>query len=73
MEPDLELPKLPAFGRFSCRPWAIDDEYHLLIGRDTKAINDTDYLSLRSELIQIRKMIYTLIKRLAPTADSSKG
>ncbi len=48
-------------------------EYHLLIGRDTKAINDTDYLSLRSELIQIRKMTYTLIKRITPKAEGSNG
>jgi len=48
-------------------------EYHLTIGHEIGAINDTDYLSLRSEVIEIRKMTYILIKRLTPTADGSKG
>lgn len=48
-------------------------EYHLMIGHDLGAINDTDYLSLRSEVIEIRKMTYTLIKRIAPSAQSSNS
>ena len=48
-------------------------EFHLMIGHDVGAIGDADYLGLRSEVIEIRKMTYTLIKRLSPTAESSKG
>ena len=39
-------------------------EYHLTIGHDIGAICDTDYLSLRSEVIEIRKMTHTLINRI---------
>lgn len=48
-------------------------EYHLIIGHDIKAINDADYVSMRTEVIAIRKMTYTLIKRITPTADGSTG
>ncbi len=40
-------------------------EYHPIVGRDTKAIPETDFVSLISQTITVRKMLYGLLKRLA--------
>ena len=39
-------------------------ESHLIFARDAKIITENDFISLVSETIEIRKMLYTLIKRL---------
>ena len=40
-------------------------ESHLIFARDAKIITENDFISLVSETIEIRKMLYTLIKRLS--------
>lgn len=39
-------------------------EYHLIVARDIGAISEADSASLLRELIEVRKMIHGLIKRL---------
>lgn len=39
-------------------------EYHLIVARDTKAIPEPDFISLISQTITVRKMLYGLLKRL---------
>jgi four helix bundle protein len=46
-------------------------EYHLIVARDTKVIAETDFVSLVSQTITVRKMLYGLLKRLSsPTHDT---
>ena len=40
-------------------------EYHLLVARDLEVIHDSDFLSLTSQVIEVRKMLYGLRRRLA--------
>ncbi len=40
-------------------------EYHLITARDLRLILDTDTLTLTNQLIEIRKMIYGLLRHLA--------
>jgi four helix bundle protein len=40
-------------------------EYHIILARDTKAISEEDFLSLVSQTIRVRKMLYALLKRLS--------
>ena len=40
-------------------------ESHLIFARDAKIITENDFISLVSETIEIRKMLYALIKRLS--------
>lgn len=39
-------------------------EYHLIVARDTKGIPESDFVSLISQTITVRKMLYGLLKRL---------
>ena len=39
-------------------------EYHLLVARDFEAINSSDYASLSSQTIEVRKMLHGLLKRV---------
>jgi four helix bundle protein len=48
-------------------------EYHLILARDTKIIPESEFVSLVSETIRVRKMLYALLKRLATAGSSSKG
>jgi four helix bundle protein len=41
-------------------------EYHLILARDTKVISEEAYVSLVSQTIRVRKMLYSLLKRLSP-------
>ena len=43
-------------------------EYHLIAGRDMGAIRENDWLTLTSQLIEVRKMLYGLLQKLG--ADS---
>ncbi len=46
-------------------------EYHLIVARDTEAIPESDFVSLISQTITVRKMLYGLLKRLPiPERDS---
>ena len=47
-------------------------EYHLILARDTKIIPESEFVSLVSETIRVRKMLYALLKRLA-TPGAQKG
>jgi len=40
-------------------------ESHLIFARDAKIITENDFVSLVSETIEVRKMLYALIKRLS--------
>jgi four helix bundle protein len=44
---------------------ATELEYHLILARDTDRIAETDFVSLVSQTITVRKMLYGLLKRLA--------
>jgi len=41
-------------------------ENHLIVARDVKAITESDFVSLISQTITVRKMLYGLLKRLRP-------
>jgi four helix bundle protein len=45
-------------------------EYHLMIARDTRVITLSDFTSLRDQVVQVRKMLYGLLKRVAPSEDT---
>jgi four helix bundle protein len=40
-------------------------EYYLIVARDTKIILESDFVSLISQTITVRKMLYSLLKRLS--------
>lgn len=40
-------------------------EYHLIVARDTRAITESQFRSLRDRTIDVRKMLYGLSKRVA--------
>jgi len=40
-------------------------ESHLIFARDAKIISETEFVSYVSETIEVRKMLYALIKRLS--------
>jgi four helix bundle protein len=42
-------------------------EYHLIVARDTRIITETEFATLVAQTISVRKMLYTLIKRLPTT------
>ncbi len=51
------------FVRFSLNS-ASELEYHLMVARDTNAINEGDFNSLTSQTIEIRKMLHGLLRYL---------
>jgi four helix bundle protein len=40
-------------------------EYHLIVARDTKVLSEPDFVSLVTQTITVRKMLYGLLKRLS--------
>ena len=46
-------------------------EYHLIAARDIKAITESDFLALLSQLIEVRKMLHGLLSRLSAAKSSS--
>jgi len=40
-------------------------EYHLILARDTKVITRDEFISLTEQTIRVRKMLYSLLKRLS--------
>lgn len=46
-------------------------EYHLIFARDAKVIAESDFVSLVSQTITVRKMLYALLKRLAQSEAES--
>ena len=60
------------FGRFLgyALNSASELEYHLILARDTRIIPESDFVSLVSQTIRVRKMLCALLKRLAtPEAE----
>ena len=47
-------------------------EYHLIVGRDLRAITATDFSSTLSQVIDVRKMLHGLLAKLTQTKSSSK-
>ena len=43
-------------------------EYHLIVARDIRAVAQTDFLSLLSQVIEVRRMLHGLLNRLDPAA-----
>jgi four helix bundle protein len=41
-------------------------EYHLMVARDIDLIRESDFRSLTDQIIEIRKMLYGLSKRVDP-------
>lgn len=47
-------------------------EYHLVVARDTKAITKNDFTSLTDQTKEVRRMLYGLIKSLAPSPIATR-
>jgi four helix bundle protein len=46
-------------------------EHHLIVARDTKVVPESDFVSLVTQTITVRKMVYGLLKRLGtPPTDT---
>ncbi len=43
-------------------------EYHLVVARDIRAITLSDFTSLLAQLIEVRKMLHGLLKRVNSAA-----
>jgi four helix bundle protein len=39
-------------------------EYHLVVARDIRAITLSDFMSLHAQLIEVRKMLYGLLRSI---------
>ena len=50
---------------------AAELEYHLILARDTEALEKSDALSLLSQLTRVRRMLYGLRESLSP--DTTKA
>ncbi len=48
-------------------------EYHLIAARDLRVIRDSDSLTLVSQVIEVRKMLYGLLRRLASRSKDHSG
>ena len=46
-------------------------EYHFIIARDLRAITYTDYSSTLAQIIDVRKMLHGLIRKLSHSKDPS--
>jgi len=44
-------------------------EYHLIVARDTKAIGLSEFTSLKSQVVDVRKMLYGLTKRVESSQE----
>ena len=50
-------------------------EYHLIVAHDIPAISEGDYLNLRTQTVEVQKMLHGLIARISkkPTKPSHKS
>jgi four helix bundle protein len=48
-------------------------EYHLLTARDVGAIRESDSLTLTSQVIEVRRMLYGLLRHLASRSEKTSG
>jgi four helix bundle protein len=65
------------FVRFSLNS-SSELEYHLIVARDARAIKATDFDSLSSQTVEVRKMLYGLLRhldrsRLDPAAPKGRS
>ena len=65
------------FVRFSLNSTS-ELEYHLIVARDARAITATDFDSLSSQTVEVRKMLYGLLRhldrsRLDPAAPKGRS
>ena len=65
------------FVRFSLNSTS-ELEYHLIAARDVRVITATDFISLASQTVEVRKMLYGLLRhldrsRLDPAAPKGRG
>ncbi len=51
---------------------AYELEYHLMLARDIEVIPDAESRSLLSAVIEVRRMLHGLLKRITPKKGSSK-
>ncbi len=45
-------------------------EHHLIVARDTDAFPESDFVSLLAQTIEVRKMLYGLLKKLSNESRS---
>jgi four helix bundle protein len=50
-----------------------DLEYHLLVARDTAVITKSDFESLRAQMVEIRRMLYALVRKLSDVKSGVVG
>lgn len=48
-------------------------EHHLIVTRDLKGISESEFDSLVSQTITVRKMLFGLLKRLGETKPAQRG
>ena len=48
-------------------------EHHLIVARDTGAFKEADYIQLLAETVEVRKMLYGLIKRVSGAPAIGSG
>jgi S23 ribosomal protein. len=48
-------------------------EYHLLAARDLRVVRASDSLTLTSQVIEVRKMLYGLLRHLASRSEEKSG
>lgn len=48
-------------------------EYHLIVAKDLSIISDTDYESLTSEAIEVRRMLHGLLRKVSGRASRQNG
>jgi len=46
-------------------------EYHFIVARDVRAITNTDFSSTLAQIVDVRKMLHGLIRRLSRNKQSS--
>ncbi|MDP9203628.1 MAG: hypothetical protein M3P26_17125, partial [Gemmatimonadota bacterium] len=46
-------------------------EYHFIVARDVRAITNTDFSSSLGQIIDVRKMLHGLVRRLSPGKQPS--
>jgi four helix bundle protein len=52
---------------------AFEVEAHLLMARDTSALNKSDCLQLMEQLVEVRRMLYGLVKRVNANSNAARS
>ena len=48
-------------------------EYHLTAAKDIQVLSKTEYLSLKTQVSEVRMMLHGLIRRIEPAAEPPKS